>query len=239
MGQMRRDEKIRQLEQFIVDRDQELNQQIYALNVLLAEKDRALQLSNQTDDSQQEQQHDNVDEEYGVYEIKFNDPTDNDSDVSSVQSSHRQLRQRLLKEQMDHEHLKSKHRESISQLEDYELHSLQQHENQRLQQEVESLQKELQNERKKKDNLDNERRNSLAALSQNMFKKLLDSEHKHNDDTNSLEERYERLTILNQNLTESKMELLQKFSNEMNTYRQIVRHFNRQNVLLQNKISKA
>jgi len=227
------DEKIRQLEQFIVDRDHHLNEQICELNALLAEKERELNMKNNDNNDANEED----DEEFGVYEIKFNDPTDNES-TDSEQSQNRQLRQRLLKEQMDHEHLKSKHRESIAQLEDFELHSLQQQENEELRQEVQSLREKLEHERKKKDNLDKERRSSLAALSQNMFKKLLDSEHKHYDQNEELSQQCKHLKAKVEELSASKIDLITTFSKEMNTYRQTVKNLSQQNTLLLSKIQR-
>jgi len=162
------------------------------------------------------------DDEFGKYDIKFEDEHDDDSDDSEHSEQSKELRHRLLEEQMRHEQLKHAHRESITKLEQYELDQLQHHEddiNSKLREEVDSLKRELENERKKRENLDKERRNSLAALSQNMFKKLLDSEHQHYDDKSDLEKQCLRLKLIVKHLEKSKQNLLKETSKTIDDLR--------------------
>merc|ERR1712130_47428 len=126
-------------------------------------------------------------------------------------------------EVMEHEKTKHRHRESISALEQISnggggqgqanevIYSLQE--------EVATLKEELENERKKRENLDKEGRNSLAALSQNMFKKLLDSEHQHYDDKSDLEKQCLRLKLIVKHLEKSKQNLLKETSKTIDDLR--------------------
>jgi len=163
------------------------------------------------------------DDEFDKYShdvLKFDDDQADDSD--SELSDTMQLRHRLLEEQMKHENTKHKHRESIYQLEQMttaggvnDVAVI----NERLQEEVASLKEQLENERKKREHLDKERRNSLAALSQNMFKKLLDSEHQHYDDKSDLEGQCQQLKSVVRHLEMSKQVLLKETSTTIDQLR--------------------
>ena len=160
---------------------------------------------------------------------------------------------------MRHEQLKHAHRQSISKLEQYEIdfinnldinnndndnnnyndnnnkikngkHNLSDI-NEKLREEVESLKRQLEEERKKRENLDKERRNSLAALSQNMFKKLLDSEHQHYDDKSDLEKQCNQLKLIVKHLEKSKQNLLNTTSKTIDDLRQHIK-------LLSNRLQK-
>merc|ERR1712083_429029 len=85
--------------------------------------------------------------------------------------------------------------------------------------EIESLRRQLEDEKKKRENLDKERRNSLAALSQNMFKKLLDSEHQHYDDKSDLEGQCQQLKSVVRHLEKSKQNLLKETSTTIDELR--------------------
>merc|ERR1719361_2771230 len=129
---------------------------------------------------------------------------------------------------MEHEKTKHRHRESISALEQISngggggqgqanevIYSLQE--------EVATLREELENERKKREHLDKERRNSLAALSQNMFKKLLDSEHQHYDDKSYLEGQCQQLKSVVRHLEMSKQNLLKETSTTIDDLRKHIK----------------
>ena len=88
-----------------------------------------------------------------------------------------------------------------------------------LQRQVEALRAQLQAEKKKRESLDRERRSSLAALSQNMFKKLLDSEHQHYDDKSDLERQCQQLKKIVHHLEKSKHCLLQETSHTIDELR--------------------
>lgn len=137
---------------------------------------------------------------------------------------------------MRHEQLKHVHRQSISKLEQYEIDQLQKHDdkkqenvnninniNNKLQKEVNSLRRQLEDEKKKRENLDKERRNSLAALSQNMFKKLLDSEHQHYDDKSDLEKQCNSLRLIVKHLEKSKQNLLKETSKTIDDLREHIK----------------
>ena len=149
-------------------------------------------------------------------------------DSESELSDTMQLRHRLLEEQMKHENTKHKHRESIYQLEQLETIGGSAPDdvaeiNERLQEEVETLREQLENERRKREHLDKERRNSLAALSQNMFKKLLDSEHQHYDDKSDLEGQCQQLKSVVRHLEMSKQVLLKETSTTIDDLRQHIK----------------
>ena len=126
---------------------------------------------------------------------------------------------------MKHENTKHKHRESIYQLEQLgtggALHddAVAVGITEKLQEEVAALREQLENERKKREHLDKERRNSLAALSQNMFKKLLDSEHQHYDDKSDLEGQCQQLKSVVRHLEMSKQTLLKETSTTIDELR--------------------
>eukprot|EP00486_Rosalina_sp_Unknown_P001639 CAMPEP_0201565726 /NCGR_PEP_ID=MMETSP0190_2-20130828/5083_1 /ASSEMBLY_ACC=CAM_ASM_000263 /TAXON_ID=37353 /ORGANISM="Rosalina sp." /LENGTH=208 /DNA_ID=CAMNT_0047983581 /DNA_START=353 /DNA_END=979 /DNA_ORIENTATION=+ len=183
----------------------------------------------------------NDDDEFDKYDIKFEDDNQVDSDEDTGEN--KELRHRLLEEQMRHEQLKHQHRQSISKLEQYEIdyalgnadspspsndnnndnnnnnNTNIREVNDKLREEVESLRRELENEKKKRENLDKERRNSLAALSQNMFKKLLDSEHQHYDDKSDLEKQCNQLKLIVKHLEKSKQKLLSETSKTIDDLR--------------------
>jgi len=159
-----------------------------------------------------------------VLKIEDHDADDSESELSDTM----QLRHRLLEEQMKHENTKHKHRESIYQLEQLETIGGSAPDdvaeiNERLQEEVETLREQLENERRKREHLDKERRNSLAALSQNMFKKLLDSEHQHYDDKSDLEGQCQQLKSVVRHLEMSKQVLLKETSTTIDDLRQHIK----------------
>ena len=154
----------------------------------------------------------------------------------------KELRHRLLEEQMRHEQLKHVHRQSISKLEQYEIdyalgktgspspnvlngntNNNIRDINDKLREEVESLRRQLEDEKKKRESLDKERRNSLAALSQNMFKKLLDSEHQHYDDKSDLEKQCNQLKLIVKHLEKSKQKLLTETSKTIDDLREHIK----------------
>jgi len=152
--------------------------------------------------------------------IKFDEDADGaDSDASES----KELRHRLLDEQMKNAQLQRSHRASIYKLEQLTGSApavlVGVSETEKLQRQVEALRGQLQEEKKKRENLDRERRSSLAALSQNMFKKLLDSEHQHYDDKSDLERQCEQLKKIVHHLEKSKHCLLQEVSQEIDNLR--------------------
>ena len=145
---------------------------------------------------------------------------------------------------MRHEQLKHVHRQSITKLQQYEIDyalgktkdlpnknnqnsngngngigNNMREANDKLREEIESLRRQLEEEKKKRENLDKERRNSLAALSQNMFKKLLDSEHQHYDDKSDLEKQCNQLKLIVKHLEKSKQKLLTETSKTIDELR--------------------
>merc|ERR1719361_2594028 len=138
-----------------------------------------------------------------------------EEDTASELSDEAQLRHLLLDEQMNHEKTKRQSIHALMQLTDNDAAEA----NNKLRQEVESLREQLERERKKREHLDKERRNSLAALSQNMFKKLLDSEHQHYDDKSALEGQCQQLKSVVRHLEMSKQNLLKETSTTIDELR--------------------
>lgn len=157
-----------------------------------------------------------------------------------LEEENKQMRMELLDIQMQHEQLKHAHRKSVSKIEEYEIeqainNNIMDEQNAvsnsntnvaELQKEISNmrlkmneLELELKKERKKNDHLDKERRNSLAQLSQNMFKKLLDSEHEHYDQTIDLEVECKKLQERISVLVESKQKLVMNTSLAINDLR--------------------
>jgi len=198
-----------ELELFLEDRD-----------LLIAEQQLRIQ-ALQTQRMEQQQSEQSEQNEFGGKfdsAVKFEE--DGDGDGDSDDSESKGLRHRLLNEQMKNEQLQRSHRASIYKLEQLEMDHLSTEskaadaagddDTERLQREVEALRAQLQTEKKKRENLDRERRSSLAALSQNMFKKLLDSEHQHYDDKSDLERQCEQLKKIVHHLEKSKHSLLKE-----------------------------
>merc|ERR1712154_132779 len=215
---LKNQELSQQLQELQIETDEQIHQQ------LIINKQQQ-QIINMSDDDE----FDNI-----KYDIKFEDDNQDseDSEQSQQSQQNKELRHRLLEEQMRHEQLKHVHRQSISKLEQYEIDQLQKHDdkkqenvnninniNNKLQKEVNSLRRQLEDEKKKRENLDKERRNSLAALSQNMFKKLLDSEHQHYDDKSDLEKQCLRLKLIVKHLEKSKQNLLKETSKTIDDLR--------------------
>eukprot|EP01083_Nonionella_stella_P083187 229872_1 len=154
------------------------------------------------------QNNENESDGFAKYGIKF----DEDSMDSPHDEHSQELRHGLLDEQMRHEQLK-----------DHELNVNTSGNDQLLKDEIESLRVRLVNEKTKRENLDKERRNSLAALSQNMFKKLLDSEHQHYDDKSDLEKQCHQLKLIIKHLEKSKQTLLQECCQTINDLREHIK----------------
>jgi len=151
-------------------------------------------------------------------------------DSDSELSDNRTLRHRLVDEVMEHEKTKHRHRESISALQQISNgggHGQVNEVIDSLQEEVAALKEQLENERRKREHLDKERRNSLAALSQNMFKKLLDSEHQHYDDKSDLEGQCQQLKSVVRHLEMSKQNLLKETSTTIDDLRKHIKLLSR------------
>lgn len=173
---------------------------------------------------------------------KFGSETASDDENVELSEENKDMRRQLLDTQMEHEELKKTHRQSVSQIEAYELQQAMANANdmanedrERLQREVETLNErlaqmeiELKKEKRKNESLDKERRNSLAQLSQNMFKKLLDSEHQHYDNTSTLEAECQELKAQVELLVEAKVELAKSAGQAIDQLRTIVHLLGRQ-----------
>jgi len=166
--------------------------------------------------------------------VKFEEDAETDADTDTEADADKELRHQLLAEQMKNEQLQRTNRASMHKLEQLEMEYLGRESKaaeaeaaeaspnadmERLQREVEELRAQLQREKKKRESLDRERRSSLAALSQNMFKKLLDSEHQHYDDKSDLERQCEQLKKIVHHLEKSKHSLLQETAESINSLR--------------------
>eukprot|EP00484_Ammonia_sp_Unknown_P005086 CAMPEP_0197074104 /NCGR_PEP_ID=MMETSP1384-20130603/210942_1 /TAXON_ID=29189 /ORGANISM="Ammonia sp." /LENGTH=339 /DNA_ID=CAMNT_0042512945 /DNA_START=106 /DNA_END=1122 /DNA_ORIENTATION=+ len=247
-------EQIVTFQQYIASQQQQIVNQRQIIN----QQHHRLQEMSSYINNNHTHNHNDEEEEFGKYDIKFEDDQkyfnvqqyQEAGTESETSETNKELRHRLLEEQMKYEQLKHVHRESITKLEQYELDQLLEHEaanngnpnangnanangstsnqsqstsirevNEQLRNEVEALRQQLEDERKKRENLDKERRNSLAALSQNMFKKLLDSEHQHYDDKSDLERQCDQLKLIVKHLEKSKQALLKETSKTIDDLR--------------------
>jgi len=213
--------------------NQRLTDHVQVLDLHLEDKDLLIAEQQQRIQVLQAQLMQLEDSEFGgKYDIKFED--ENASGADSDHSDSKELRHRLLEEQMKHEQLQRAHRASIHKLEKLELDHLRKmdatagaiiyedkdtDDTARLQRKVDALEAQLLEEKKKRESLDRERRSSLAALSQNMFKKLLDSEHQHYDDKSDLERQCQQLKKIVHHLEKSKHSLLQETNHTIDELR--------------------
>lgn len=218
--------------------NQQFSSHVQELELLLEDRDLLIDEQQQRIEVVQAQLMEHEQREQSEFGGKFDSAVKFEEDADLDADADKELRHQLLAEQMKNEQLQRSNRASIHKLEQLEMDHLGNESKaaeaeaaaaspnvgangdmERLQREVEELRAQLQREKKKRESLDRERRSSLAALSQNMFKKLLDSEHQHYDDKSEIERQCEQLKKIVHHLEKSKHSLLQETAESINTLR--------------------